>query len=340
MRIYKRDNTYYAYIYVPGNKPVRKSLGTNAKLAKERAKRLEAELCLGLSPSTSEPQATPTLRPAIMRYMELAKDRKRSWERDDLALRHVLEHFGDARLASLNGLHLEQYRQARLSQGVSRSTVNREMSILGTLYNRAIKWKWATSNPVKDLDPYREPPGRVRFLAPEEITRLLAACPAHFRPIVVLALNTGMRRGEILGLTWSQIDMKAGTATLRLTKNGRCRVVPLNQTVLASLEELRGGRTAGHVFLTSLGHPHPMKDFRSVWKRVLAKAGIANFHFHDLRHTAASYLMMATKDPYVVKEILGHSTLAMTARYAHLATSYTSNAVTALDNHYSQIRSA
>jgi len=145
------------------------------------------------------------------------------------------------------------------------------------------------------------------------------------------ALNTGMRKGEILGLEWERhIDLKHGFILLDMTKNGERREIPINDTLRGVLQGLTRRLDVPHVFYDHDTGNH-YKDVKRSFKTALKRAGIRDFHFHDLRHTFASHLVMAGIDLTTVKELLGHKTLTMTLRYAHLAPAHKVKAVNILD---------
>jgi len=172
--------------------------------------------------------------------------------------------------------------------------------------------------------------GRLRWLEPEEAVRLLEACRRSqnkvLADLVELALFTGMRRSELLGLTWGRVDRARGVVRLEVTKNGQRREVPLCGRADAVLARRGGSETAGYVFGTSNWH-----SFRCAWEHALRAAKIENFRFHDTRHTAASWLIQSGRSIREVQEILGHKTLAMTQRYAHLGPAHLRTAISALD---------
>jgi len=176
-----------------------------------------------------------------------------------------------------------------------------------------------------------EPAGRIRFLSDTERQDLLAACKHRSNeflyPVVVLALSTGARKGEIMGLRWKDIDFDRSQATLTNTKNREIRILPL--TGLA-MELLRGLSRIRRID-TDLVFPHKegAKPARisPAWKRALAESGIEDFRFHDLRHSAASYLAMNGATPSEIAAVLGHKTLQMVKRYAHLSEAHTHRVV-------------
>lgn len=210
--------------------------------------------------------------------------------------------------------------QGRRNEGkrISGSTVNRYMAALSHALTMASReWGWIRDNPMRRVTKKKEGRGRVRILSDSERERLLAACRAsgawYLEPAVILALSTGMRQGEILGLRWPDLDLKRDRLVLEDTKNGDRRGVALvgpARDVLADLSKYR--RIDTDLVFPETG------SFRWSWLRAVRRAKIIDFRFHDLRHTAASYLAMNGATPSEIAAVLGHRTLAMVKRYAHL----------------------
>jgi len=192
------------------------------------------------------------------------------------------------------------------------------------------EWEWITENPAERVKPPKEPRGRVRFLSDDERVRLLKACRAArnptLYPLVVVAVSTGARQGEILQLRWRDLDLQRGLATLHHTKNGERRSLSLQGLAMQVLRDLAPVRrlVSDRVFCGRRGKV----DFpRRAWLASLAEARVENFRFHDLRHTCASYLAMSGATLAEIAEVLGHKTLAMVKRYAHLTEQHTSGVV-------------
>lgn len=216
-----------------------------------------------------------------------------------------------------------QYKSKRLEE-VKPATVNRELACLKHLYNKAIDWGLVEQNPLKKVKLLKEPPGRIRYLSKEEIERLIANSSKHLKPIVIIALNTGLRKSEILNLKWDDIDFRNGYITVQQTKNNEKRVIPMNQTIRQILKELR--RENDYLF--------PIKDCKKSFKTALIKSGIKDFRFHDLRHTFASYLAMSGCNLKTIQELMGHKDIKMTMRYAHLSKAHLEEAVEKLYKSY------
>lgn len=210
----------------------------------------------------------------------------------------------------------------------SPSTVVRYMAAMSHVFTWAIQWDWLDENPMKSVKKPKEPRGRVRFLSDVERDRLLEACHARPNPylhtVVVIALSTGMRKGEILNLTWDDVDFERRRFILQHTKNGERRAVPMVGPALEVMVEHRKryGMPETLVFPGKLHRDRPM-DLRAPFVTALKHAGIENFRFHDLRHSTASYLAMSGASLAEIAEVLGHKTLSMVKRYAHLTEGHT-----------------
>lgn len=292
---------------------------------------------LGLEGPRPAPAAGATFGEAAARYLEV-KCGKRSWKNDQRTLERLLAAFGrDTLITALTAERIAQYQAKRKAEKsarrrdengqappVSAATVNRELALLRHLLVLAEEWGHVEKVPRIRLE--REPEGRLRFLTEDEISRLLAACEASAHPelatVVTLALNTGMRKGEVLGLSWDRVDFSRGVLLLEKTKSGRRREVPMNDAVYAALSKRPGPRD-GKVFLG--------RSIRTAFNKAVEAAKLEDFRFHDLRHTAASYLVMRGASLADVRAVLGHSDIKMTMRYAHLSPEHLRAAVSRLD---------
>jgi integrase len=187
-----------------------------------------------------------------------------------------------------------------------------------------MEWHWINENPVTAVAKFKEPRGRARFLSDDERTRLLEACKASehpwLYPVVILALSTGMRAGEVMGLTWDRVDLQRGRITLQETKNGEVRVVPLTGLALQLLRQHEATRRDDTELLWP-GRRKPPRPIvlRKHWLAALDAAGIQDFRFHDLRHSACAYLLMSGATIPELAEVLGHKTLQMVKRYSHIS---------------------
>ncbi len=256
-----------------------------------------------------------------------ANEGKRSLRNDAAILKkRLLPAFGPTLpVRALTETAIARYEQARIAD-VSAYTVSNELGVLRHMLRLGRRWGYLDR--VPDIEMPKKPEGRTRYLEEDEIGRLLTACAASRNPylpaLVGLPLNTGMRKEEVLGLTWERVNLAAdfglsAKLTLYKTKSGKPRGVPLNQDAVAALEAVEPdpAKRTGLVF--KRGDGSRWGQVRTAFTAALARAGIQGFRFHDLRHTFASHFMMRSGSLYDLKEILGHSDIKMTMRYAHLS---------------------
>jgi len=272
------------------------------------------------------------------KFAELAKDylewaeRQKSFRDKRLLVKQLVDRFGTLKVSDLNTKIIEQWQSVQL-RGNMPATVNRKLTVLKHMINKGTDWGMATEDTLKrvyKVKQLKEENTRLRFLNIEECQTLIDCCAEHLRPIVTVALHTGMRLSEILNLKWSQVDLKHGFILLDITKNGERREIPIDNTLTMMFNSMLRGFESKYVFTGKDGDPY--KSVKRSFSTALKKAGITDFRFHDLRHTFASHLVMASVDLTSVKELLGHKSLAMTTRYAHLSPSHKRKAVNTLDN--------
>ncbi len=248
------------------------------------------------------------------------------------------QQLGHYVLADVTAVVIAEHRD-RLAGGLtpqgrqrSPATANRYLGALSHALTIAVKeWGWLDDNPMRKVCKLKEPRGRVRFLSDDERSRLLEACRAHspaLYSIVVLALSTGARQGEILNLTWQDIDLARGMIILEETKNNERRSIPLQGHALELVKAMKKIRRID----TDLVFParqDPSKPLyvQGIWRVVVKRAGIEDFRFHDLRHSAASALAMSGASLAEIADVLGHKTLQMVKRYAHLSEQHTAGVV-------------
>lgn len=216
------------------------------------------------------------------------------------------------------------------------ATVVRYMAALSHAFTIAVReWQWIDDSPMRKVRKPSLPRGRVRFLDDEERNRLLKACREsdneHLLPIVVLALSTGMRKSEILGLKWRDVDPQRQRLTIHKTKNKERKVVPLSGLALQLVKGQVRRIDTELLFPARKRNDRPI-DIRASWEQALKEAEISDFRFHDLRHSAASYLAMNGASLAEIAEVLGHKTLQMVQRYAHLSEAHTRDVVASMNN--------
>ena len=206
------------------------------------------------------------------------------------------------------------------------------------MFNKAVEWHYLKHNQLHTVRKFKESPGRLRYLNEKEIAKLLDSCADHLRPIVIMALNTGMRKCEILNLSWADVDMEKGVLTIRKTKNNEIRMIPINESLHRTLESLKKETTRQPVLASKDGKP--FVDLKRSFATAVKKAGITDFRFHDLRHTFASRLVMVGVDIRTVQELMGHKDIRMTMRYSHLSDAHLKEAVNKVGTNLGQTETA
>ncbi|WP_068466746.1 tyrosine-type recombinase/integrase [Candidatus Protochlamydia phocaeensis] len=249
------------------------------------------------------------------------------------------EELGDVLLANLSPSHIATVRDKLLSEKTSKnklrspSTVNRYIAAFSKALSVAVKeWEWILENPVEKITKPKESRGRDRFLSLDEKDSLLKACKASSNPylysIVAIALMTAMRYGEIINLKWKDIDFEQRLITLHETKNGEKRFIPLTEEIISILKKCPtyGSEPISFIFQSfKIIQSNQPISIRKSFARALKEAGISSFRFHDLRHTAASYLAMNGATQGELMAILGHRSPQMTRRYAHFSQQHIAN---------------
>lgn len=246
-------------------------------------------------------------------------------------------------LADITPALISQYRDELYvgitNRGTPRTpaTVVRYMAALSSAFSHAVnEWQWLEESPTRKVKKPTEARGRVRFLDEVDRNRLLTACKSSpntwLYSCVVLALATGMRQGELMGLNWQDVSLNDGFLILHETKNGERRRVPLSGLALDLLKEhAKVRRIDTNLLFPSNVDKHKPIDLRNPWLSALKAAEINDFHWHDLRHCTASYLAMNGASLAEIAEVLGHKTLAMVKRYAHLSDGHVSNVVASMN---------
>ena len=328
--LYQRGKTWYIG-YSDGRHWIREAVGESKKLAETVLGKRKAEVREGRFLDVRKNQKIK-FEDFADEYLEIHSKPKKSYYTDEKIIGLLKKLFEGKCLHQITSLDIERFKSERIKE-VSPSTVNRTLAVLKSIFNRAITWGKADKNPFVGVKLFKENPPRLRFLEQKEIPILLSHCCQHLKPIAILALNTGMRKGEILCRKWHDIDFNRDIINLYNTKNGETRRIPLNAIAKSTLIAVPKHHDSPYVFCNKKGEPYG--DIKKSFLTAVKKSGIIDFHFHDLRHTFASHLVMAGVDLNTVRELLGHKSLEMTLRYAHLSPDHKKRAVDVLGNRIS-----
>ena len=331
-------------------KRVRRSTGTEDRA---EADALEAKWKLEAYKARQwDEQPNHSFEELMSAYLKAtAGDRRpRSEETVKMHVRRLRQTFAGQEMESLSAGDVGAYIRRRKDDGVSNSTINRELEVLAAAITYAVReWEWRLPNPVTGR-MLKEPEGRLRWLTRAQAVALIRVAEAepkspHLAPLITLALHTGMRRGELLGLEWSRVDLNAGLIYLEAehTKAAKRRTVPVNavaREALMTRARFRAEHCPGSKWVFCNVKGEPIGSVQTAFETACRKAGIEDFHFHDIRHTCAAWLVQAGVPLTEVRDVLGHSTIKMTERYAHLAPENMRAALARLEGGSSRLRHA
>jgi integrase len=330
--LYKRGNVWWCCYKDLTGKIVRETTKhTDYDKAVEYLTEKKFNVQKGIEPEVIK-DVNYTFQELAVEYLKWC-ERQRSFESKKIFTKQLKDTFGYMPLKNFSTMMIEQFQTDRIQKGNKPSTVNRLVATLKHAFTKAYDWNMVSETilkRVKKVKLLEENNRRLRYLSKEECQALIKVCNVYLRPMVITALNTGCRKDEILSLKWDNVDMKHGFILLDMTKNGERREIPINATLRKTLEVLPRRLDGGYVFFDpKTGERY--QDVKRSFPSACRKAGIRDFHFHDLRHTFASHLVMSGVDLTTVSRLLGHKSLAMTLRYSHLSPLHMTKAVNALD---------
>lgn len=298
---------------------------TQAKIARSaEVTRAETARALGFAPAGEE-----TFAEVAKSF--LAHQRPRltpaAYERERGIVEDHLQPFFNVPIRGIRRLDVQRYVTKRCGDAKA-ETVRKELNTLKHLLKLAVEWEIIPLNPAAGVKGPKAPAGRVRYLQPTELGAVLRACPEWLRPIVMVAACTGMRRSEVLGLRWLDVDLKGNRVLLPQTKNGDHRIVYLNRSAAAAIQSMsRPNQTGVDLVFGRVDGPAVSMAFI----RACRAAKISDFRWHDLRHLAASWMRLQGADIHTVAQLLGHKDLRMAIRYQHLQPAMLSEAVNNID---------
>lgn len=320
-------------------KRVRRSTGTDDR---KEAEALEAKWRLEAYQQKQwgiQPQHT--FDELMVAYISATRDEMRSPERVVYAVKRLQPFFTGHVMETLSRAEISAYIGKRKQDGVGSATINRELDVLSASINYArVKWDWEMRNPVSGMS-LKEPEGRLRWISRTQADALIQEAEKdsrspHLADFIRLALNTGCRKNELLKLSWDRVDLHANRLFLegKHTKSGRRRVVPLNEGARRAMlgrARFRAEFCPASPWVFAHKNGERVQYMQNGFRAACQRAGIEDFHVHDLRHTCASWMVQHGVPLSEVRDVLGHSTIEMTERYAHLAPDNLVSAVRVLD---------
>ncbi|MDF0652807.1 MAG: site-specific integrase [Nitrospira sp.] len=332
MGIYRRGRIWYLRTK-QGGREVRLAVGPSKRQAELALGKVKTEMVEGrfIEPVKGHKLTFGELAERYLREHSAVRKNEKGRRNDGYLVKQLLPVFGSLRLTAITPERVTGYIMEERTKGLKPATINRRLVLLKHAFVMAKLWGIIRHNVVAEVKQLPEHNRRLRYLQPEEFRRLVEALPNYLRPIVELAGHTGMRLGEILGLRWEAVDLAQRVVRLAQTKNGDLRVVPLNEVMVETLralmrERARRAEVHPYVFVNPTTRDR-WQDVGRAFESAVNRARLEDFTFHDLRHTAASWLVMSGVDLLTVASILGHKDIRMTQRYSHLAPGHRRQAV-------------
>jgi integrase len=326
MGLFKRTNSecWQMCFFLEGRK-VRMSTGTaNKRLAQIVYEKTKAKVVTGNFFPNPESRTDLPFCDLVDEFLNKhCKVEKSSYKRDIVISRVLKKHFSKTAIGRIKTYEIMVWRERRAAHitktgtPITKASLNRELAFLKTMFNLAVEWGWLKENPAARVKRLKGETKRLRILTKDEIVLLITYARESLKPILKLAVATGMRKNEILNLKWKHVDLTNCFVRVAQSKNSEARDVPIDSHIKEVLLGLRkGNRASEYVFSRKNGKR--ILCVKEAFKAACDRAGIVDFRFHDLRHTAASLLAAGGCDIITLQHILGHKTLAMTQRYAHL----------------------
>lgn len=324
MAIRKRNGNWY-FDFMIRNIRYRSVIPTAR--TKQEALKAEAEARKLVHEGRYKQQSVPNLFKdfAAQVFLPWSQANKRSHDTDRWIVRELVAFFGEYEFPQISPILVEKFkrevgqRQTKSGKAYAPQTVNHFLNLLGRIFEMAIDAGVVSVNPVRRVKKRRCDNRRTKFLTRDEVAGVIAACTGrrvYLADVIRVAVNTGMRRGEILGMKWADVDLFARTIFVGRSKTGKPRTIPINSELNAVLTALKAQAKSGYVF-PNPKTLKPMRDFRPAFKTACRQAGLTGVNFHDLRHTAPTWLAEAGVDAFTIANILGHSSIQTSLRYTH-----------------------
>jgi integrase len=338
MSIYLRGKSWY-YDFVHKGQRYTGSFGPVSRtVAKEEEHRKKTEV-LEHRLNPAKARKSPRFDVFAEEYLEWAKTNRKpgTYRRLGFTVPRLVAFFGQKKLSELTAWQIEQYKKARKDAGISPSTINLDLSVINAMLRKAQIWKKLGEHPGKDVRPFAATSGKTRFLSQAEEVTLLAACAPALRRVIEVGVLTGFRRQELAYLQPEDVNIERETVRVveASSKNGESRTLPMGPRLKALLQETLSGRSdAAPVLVADDGKPWTPGKITDAFRRTAKRAGLGVMGPHILRHTFASRLVMAGVDLRTVQELMGHKSILMTMRYAHLSPDHKRAAMEALERRF------
>jgi len=333
--IYLRGRIWWVR-YVYQGQLIRQSIGPDRRLAEQALQAIRGDIVRGAF-RLRRVEERRTFTEMVDEYIA-EKAAKRSLLRDKMSFGHLIPVFGKKALHLIARRDIETYARGRAIK-VKGATVNRELALLKHLFNIAIEKGYTDHNPVKGFKKYPEAPWRYKFFFSEpEIGKLISASAPHLRSILAIAFGTGLRKGDILKLKWSEVDLDRGIISIRMQKTGEPVEIPLIPLIQDLLRQMKSHASGSH-FVFSLGSSgQGIRDIKTAFRAALRRSGLGakGYRFHDIRRTFARMLYNQGVILTKIQRLLGHKSVLTTERYLGVKFEEAREAILTLDEPLTQ----
>ena len=342
MSVYKNNDKWYCQFQIDGERKHRACKG--AKNRKE-AEKLEQGFMYQLQQQQNGVMPRKEKKISVDKlcdkFLEYSKLNKKSYKQDISRIKIIRQYLKKYKYVNdIKPDHIEQLKSALLIKGRSKTTINRYLEVLCKMFNIAIDNDWLSKNPIKRGMKFPQKNYVIRSLSVDEENRLISVLSTkeyeYLKGIVIVALNTALRRQNILDLTWEQIDLRNRVIEITENKANKHILKPINDTLYAYFTSIPKEKRIGYVFINYYTG-RKCKEIKRAWKTVKQKANITNFRFHDLKHTVGTRLAQNNVPIPVIKEVLDHSDIKTTMRYVHTANEQILSAMNKLNSYNKDI---
>lgn len=318
MTISKRNGKYYCRFQLNGERHHKLCAGaTSIKEAEKIENAFKYKLQQQQNGIIPRDLKNITINKLFKIYLEYSETNKKSYDSDVSRTKLIKQYFGETTLIKdITPEKVEKFKVFLLDQNRSTMTVNRYLEQIKTAFRMAVDNNYLLKNPCQNIKKFPVKNYSVRYLKPDEEERLFKVLPEYLKGIVIVALNTGLRKSNILELRWEQINFDFNFIEVLENKGNKHLLIPLNEKLIQFFNNKPDVERKGYIFINpETGLPY--KDIKKAWSTALEKANIKNFRFHDLRHTVGTRLAEQLVPVNVIKELLGHSDVHTTMRYVH-----------------------
>lgn len=332
--IYKRGSVYWVrYAGLDGKVVFQSTKSSKLDKAESFLADRKAEIRVGIEPQIKRIHNF-SFKQLSDEYNKWIEGRQASAKVKGYIIGELNSRFGNVHLKRFNTMLVEQLQTDIIRRGFKNGYNNKVLNVFKHMFTKAVEWEMVEADVLKRIRKVKllREDSRLRYLeSKEQCQALIESCDSHLRPIVIMSLNTGLSKGNVLKLKWSNIDFQHDLILVDMTKNGERLEISMNQALRETLLNIPRRIDGGYVFYDPRTNK-PYNDIKNSFASACRRAGLKDFHFHDLRHTVASHMIMGGADLQSVQELLGHKDIKMTLRYAHLAPSHKVRAVEILDS--------